>query len=108
LGVGHQVLHPIRDDRFGGAVAGPAVIANEALHGDASVPRLFRVAADDIPAPEIVLPQVEIDGWVVRDVRALVLDLPERPGWGLLGLNYLQGFNAELQSEKGLLLLAPR
>ncbi|MFO7496279.1 MAG: aspartyl protease family protein [Desulfobacterales bacterium] len=59
-------------------------------------------------APEIVLPQVEIDGWVVRNVRALVLDLPERPGWGLLGLNYLQGFDAELQSEKGLLLLAPR
>lgn len=59
-------------------------------------------------APEIVLPQVEIDGWVVRNVRALVLDLPERPGWGLLGLNYLQRFDAELQSEKGLLLLAPR
>lgn len=76
---------------------------------DGGRPRRRIVTAGGVRfAPEIVLPQVEIDGWVVRDVRALVLDLPERPGWGLLGLNYLQGFNAELQSEKGLLLLAPR
>jgi clan AA aspartic protease (TIGR02281 family) len=76
---------------------------------DGGKPRRRIVTAGGVRfAPEILLPQIEIGGWVVRDVRALVLDLPERPGWGLLGLNYLQFFDAELQSEKGLLLLAPR
>jgi clan AA aspartic protease (TIGR02281 family) len=76
---------------------------------DGGKPRRRIVTAGGVRfAPEILLPQIEIGGWVVHDVRALVLELPERPGWGLLGLNYLQHFDAELQSEKGLLLLAPR
>jgi clan AA aspartic protease (TIGR02281 family) len=76
---------------------------------DGGRPRRRIVTAGGVRfAPEIRLPQIEIGGWVVHDVRALVLDLPERPGWGLLGLNYLEHFDAELQSEKGLLLLAPR
>ena len=76
---------------------------------DSGTPRRRIVTAGGVRfAPEIILPQVAIDGWVVGDVRALVLDLPERPGWGLLGLNYLRRFDLDLQSEKGLLLLAPR
>ena len=59
-------------------------------------------------APEVTLYSITIDGWEVNDVRALVLDIPDQPGLGLLGLNFLQNFRVDMNQEQGVLLLEPR
>jgi clan AA aspartic protease (TIGR02281 family) len=61
-----------------------------------------------IEAPEVVLPSIEIEGWAVQDVKALVVDIPDQPNLGLLGLNYLEKFRLDLNTDKGILLLEPR
>jgi clan AA aspartic protease (TIGR02281 family) len=59
-------------------------------------------------APEVTLYSITIGGWEVNDVQALVLDIPGQPDLGLLGLNYLQNFRMDVDTERGTLLLEPR
>jgi len=59
-------------------------------------------------APEITISEITLNGWVEYNVRAVVLDIPNQPGLGLLGLNFLQRFNVELNQEQGELMLKPR
>lgn len=59
-------------------------------------------------APEVNISSITIEGWEVNNVKALVLDIPNQPDWGLLGLNYLQRFRMDMNTEEGLLLLEPR
>ncbi len=59
-------------------------------------------------APEVTLYSITIGGWEVNDVQALVLDIPDQPDLGLLGLNYLQNFRMDVDTERGTLLLEPR
>ena len=59
-------------------------------------------------APEVTLYSVTIGGWEINDVKALVLDIPDQPDLGLLGLNYLQNFRMDMNAETGILLLEPR
>jgi clan AA aspartic protease (TIGR02281 family) len=69
--------------------------------------RLFFSATGVHNALEVTLPSIEIDGWAVADVKALVIDLPGKPGIGLLGMNYLRNFHMNLNAEEGLLTLLP-
>ena len=59
-------------------------------------------------APEVTLYSITIGGWEINDVKALVLDIPDQPDMGLLGLNYLQNFRMDMNTEAGVLLLEPR
>jgi clan AA aspartic protease (TIGR02281 family) len=59
-------------------------------------------------APEITLNSITVEGWEVNNVEALVLDIPNQPDWGLLGLNYLQRFRMDVNTLEGVLLLEPR
>ena len=59
-------------------------------------------------AAEVTLDSITIEGWPVNNIKALVLDLPNQPEWGLLGLNYLQQFRMDMNTEEGVLLLEPR
>ena len=59
-------------------------------------------------APEVNLIALSIEGWEVNDVKALVLDIPNQPNLGLLGLNYLHRFRMDINTEAGILLLEPR
>jgi len=59
-------------------------------------------------APEVNISSITIDGWEVKNVKALVLDIPNQPDWGLLGLNYLQQFRMDMNTEEGVLSLEPR
>jgi aspartyl protease family protein len=76
----------------------------------AHTPRLeVRTAGGLILAPDIQLDSVAIGGWEVRNVRALVHDLPNNPGLGLLGLNFLESFKKwDVDSERGTLILDPK
>ena len=70
--------------------------------------RQVNTAGGTVQAEAVVLPSIELDGWQLDNVEALVLDLPNQPGVGLLGLNYLRRFRMDLNSERGVLTLAPR
>ena len=70
--------------------------------------RTAYTAGGAVRAREVVLNSVTLNGWVVSDVRALVLNLPGQPGVGLLGLNYLNRFRMDLDSKRGMLMLEPR
>lgn len=59
-------------------------------------------------APEVTISSITIEGWEVTNVKALVMDIPNQPEWGLLGLNYLQRFRMDMNTEEGVLLLEPR
>jgi clan AA aspartic protease (TIGR02281 family) len=61
-----------------------------------------------IRAPRITLDAVTIDGWTERNIPAYVVDIPEQPGIGLLGLNFLNRFRMDLNTKAGVLTLAPR
>lgn len=70
--------------------------------------RRLATASGFVTVSEVVIDAIEIDGWVEYNIRALVLDMPDRQGLGLLGLNYLGRFQMDLKTEEGVLLLMPR
>lgn len=70
--------------------------------------RTLSTAGGVVKVSEVMIDSIEIDGWAEYNIRALVLDIPGRPGLGLLGLNYLGRFRMDLKTEDGTLLLSPR
>ena len=61
-----------------------------------------------VQAYEVVIASIDIGGWEVNDIRALVLDVSGQPEVGLLGLNYLNLFTMEMNADAGVLTLEPR
>ena len=70
--------------------------------------RKIYTASGELFAPEVVLDSITLEGYEVNNVRALVMDLPNQPNVGLLGLNYLRRFRMDLNTDEGLLMLAPK
>jgi clan AA aspartic protease (TIGR02281 family) len=71
-------------------------------------PRTVWTAGGAVTATEVIIDEIEINGWVEYNVKALVLDMPDRPELGLLGLNYLGRFQMDLDTDGGTLMLMPR
>jgi clan AA aspartic protease (TIGR02281 family) len=59
-------------------------------------------------AREVVISSLELEGQAINDIKALVVDLPSQPDVGLLGLNYLNRFRMNLNTEEGIFTLEPR
>ena len=70
--------------------------------------RKIYTASGELVAPEVVLDSITLEGFEVNNVKALVMDLPNQPNVGLLGLNYLRRFRMDLNTDEGLLMLAPK
>ena len=70
--------------------------------------RKVYTASGEIFAPEVVLDSITLEGFEVNNIKALVMDLPNQPNVGLLGLNYLRRFRMDLNTDRGLLMLAPK
>ncbi len=70
--------------------------------------RKIYTASGELFAPEVVLDSIALEGYEVNNVTALVMDLPNQPNVGLLGLNYLRRFRMDLNTDDGLLMLAPK
>jgi len=70
--------------------------------------RTVYTAGGVIYAPEVVLDSIRLEGFETYNVRALVMDLPNQPDMGLLGLNYLRQFRMDLNTDEGRLLLTPQ
>jgi clan AA aspartic protease (TIGR02281 family) len=77
----------------------------EGYHGRS---RSVSTAGGVVTAREVIINALEIDGWTEYDVRALVIDMPDQPRLGLLGLNYLGRFQVDLKPDEGTLKLIPR
>ncbi len=56
----------------------------------------------------VTLDAVELGGWVVNNLEAVVVDTGGQNDFGLLGLNFLSKFHMQLDSNKGVLILTPR
>jgi predicted aspartyl protease len=56
----------------------------------------------------VTLSSITLEGFETSNVKALVIDLPDRPDLGLLGLSYLSRFRMDLNTDEGVLLLAPK
>lgn len=69
--------------------------------------RMVATAGGLKEAWEVNLSSIELGGWVVYNLKALVLDIPHHSQTGLLGLNFLEKFRMDLNTEKGILLLEP-
>jgi clan AA aspartic protease (TIGR02281 family) len=69
--------------------------------------RVF-TAGGELYAPEVLLDSITLEGFETYNVKALVMDIPNQPGLGLLGLNYLRRFRMDLNTDEGLLMLAPK
>ena len=80
----------------------------EVISGDHYDQHQVSTAGGMVMASEVVIESIEIGGWVEYDVRALVMDIPEQPGLGLLGLNYLGRFQMDLRNDEGTLMLTPK
>jgi aspartyl protease family protein len=70
--------------------------------------RRVTTASGIIEAPEVVLPSITVNDYEVDDVTALVIDIPNQPDLGLLGLSFLDRFRMDLNVEQGVLILEPR
>lgn len=77
------------------------------LDGRSPIRTVYTVGGP-VEAREVTIDEIALNGWSVRRVTALVLDIPGRSNLGLLGLNYLNRFDMDLQAEKGVLTLTPK
>jgi len=59
-------------------------------------------------AYEVTLESISLNGWNVKDVKAVIVDLSFYPDCGLLGLNFLDQFRYEIDRQKGILRLGRR
>ena len=54
--------------------------------------------------PKVIIPEMEVLGKMIRNVEAIVKDLPpEAPADGLLGLSFLKHFKLTIDFKKGIL-----
>jgi aspartyl protease family protein len=80
----------------------------EALGLEIQGQRTMWTASGVVAAGEVIIDSIEIGGWTEYDVKAVILDMPDQHGLGLLGINYLGRFHMNLKPEQGTLMLAPR
>ncbi len=75
---------------------------------DNDTPRRMVATAGGLKeAWEVNLSSIELGGWIVYDLKAMAMDIPYHSQTGLLGLNFLEKFRMDLNTEKGILLLEP-
>jgi clan AA aspartic protease (TIGR02281 family) len=108
--INNRVSFPFLVDTGASLVAVPAgLLPALGLEIRSNAPR-YRVATAGgmKEAWKVTLSSIELEGWVVRDVEALVVDTDEQAGFGLLGLNFLNRFQMHLDSDEGVLILKPQ
>jgi clan AA aspartic protease (TIGR02281 family) len=70
--------------------------------------RLISTAGGYAETYEVKLKSVELEGYRVSSVGALVIDIPGYRDYGLLGQNFLNNFHIEIDNQKGILRLKKR
>ncbi len=70
--------------------------------------RLISTAGGYAETYEVKLKSVELEGFRVLSVKALIIDIPGFRDYGLLGQNFLNNFHIEIDNQKGILRLKKR
>lgn len=108
--VNSRVTYPFLIDTGASVVSIPAALLPAlGLEINQNTPRYMVTTAGGVKeAWEVTLSSIELEGWIVRDVKALVVDSEEQVDFGLLGLNFLNRFQMHLDSDEGVLILKPQ
>jgi clan AA aspartic protease (TIGR02281 family) len=87
----------------------PAAAVALKIEVDDSLPTTTVATASGVAlAYEITLESISLENCTQENVKALVMDMPASPDFGLLGLNFLDAFSAELDRQNGILRLKKR
>ena len=78
------------------------------LSAGAARRRQVTTAGGTVTAWEARLESVILADVAVTDLTVLVLDIPDNPDLGLLGMNFIRNFEMDLDNQKGQLVLRPR
>ncbi len=108
--VNHQLAMNFIVDTGASMVTIPSAAAAQLgirTDGDAPLEELI-TAGGRVMGRRVNLKSITIGGWTEYDIPGYILDLPDRSGLGLLGLNYLNRFQMDLNTQAGVLTLAPR
>ena len=70
--------------------------------------RLISTAGGVAETYEVDLKSIELEGFRVLGVKALIIDIPGYRDYGLLGQNFLNNFHIEIDSQEGILRLKKR
>lgn len=70
--------------------------------------RLISTAGGIAETYEVKLRSIELGGFRIHDVEALIIDIPGYRDYGLLGQNFLNNFHIEIDNQKGILRLKRR
>lgn len=108
--VNGRVTYPFLIDTGASVVSIPAsLLPALGLELNQNTPRYKVATAGGVKeAWEVTLSSIELEGWLVHNVRALVVDGQEQVDFGLLGLNFLNRFQMHLDSDAGVLILNPQ
>jgi clan AA aspartic protease (TIGR02281 family) len=108
--VNGRVSYPFLIDTGASVVSIPAsLLPALGLEINHNTPRYKVATAGGVKeAWEVTLSSIELEGWLVHNVRALVVDGQEQVDFGLLGLNFLNRFQMHLDSDEGVLILKPQ
>jgi clan AA aspartic protease (TIGR02281 family) len=108
--VNSRVTYPFLIDTGASVVSIPAALLPAlGLEINQNTPRYKVTTGGGVKeAWEVTLSSIELEGWIVRDVKALVVDSEEQVDSGLLGLNFLNRFQMHLDSDEGVLILKPQ
>ena len=72
---------------------------------DQTTPILISTAGGYAETYEVKLKSVELEGFRVSNMEALIIDIPGFRDYGLLGQNFLNNFHIEIDNQKGILRL---
>lgn len=70
--------------------------------------RTISTASGIFKTREITLDSITINGKRISNIQAVIIDLPDDKGVGLLGMSFLNRFHVELNNGSGELLLTPK
>jgi clan AA aspartic protease (TIGR02281 family) len=70
--------------------------------------RRVTTVGGEVTAWEVRLESIVLADTAVTDLTVLVVDLPDNPTLGLLGMNFIRHFEVDLDNQKGELVLRPR
>ena len=70
--------------------------------------RRVKTAGGEVVAWETRVESIVLEDTAVTDLTVLVLDIPDSPDLGLLGMNFIRNFEVDLDNAKGQLMLRPR
>ncbi len=85
-----------------------SAVARLKINLDQATPVIVSTAGGYAETYVVRLKSVELEGFLVSNVEAWIIDIPGLRDYGLLGQNFLNNFQIEIDNQKGILRLKKR